>query len=975
MKKMLSLVVIPLIISLTSCDLNPAWLLLLMGNSAPVLNNLVITNSDSSSITLAQPTLSTDGKPTPTVQAYIGINETISVSGSTVSNSTQGPLDVSASGYQFNGLSANMTYKIIVVAQNSNGHSVQQITQSTGSSAPVLNSLSISGTDTSSITLAQPTFSTAGNPSPTVEAYIGFNGTVSVSGSTVSNHLQGPIDVSSGGCQFNGLSAGTDYKIIVIALSNAGYSVQQIVQSTTGIAPFLKNLSISNFDTSTITLAQPTFSTAGNPSPAVQAYIGINGTISVSGSTVSSSLQGPIDVSLGGYQFSGLNTYTTYRIVVVAQNNFGYSVQQIVQSTAGIPPVLKSLTVSSFDAISITIAQPTFSTAGNPSPTVQAYIGLNGTISVSGSTVSSSLQGPIDVSTGGYQFNGLNAGTNYRIIVIALNSTGYSVQQIVQSTAGIAPVLKSLSVSSFDSSSITLAQPTFSTTGNPAPTVQAYIGLNGTITVSGSTVSSFLQGPIDASLGGHQFSGLSTYTTYRIVVVAQNASGFSVQQIVQSTAGIAPVLKSLTVSVFDASSITLAQPTFSTAGNPSPTVQAYIGLNGTISVSGSTVINSLQGPIDVSIGGCHFNGLSADTDYKIIVVALNTIGYSVQQIIQRTGTATGIYAAGFYTPSANTQACYWVNGIRSDLPGTAPSAVTGMVVTESNILLAGMYTLSGSTQACYWIVNSLGSTKFDLPSTQPSTATGIFTTGTSVFIAGNENYSFASITSASSNACYWRINNGGTPTKTALTTGSSIGLATGIFVSPAGDIDIAGAKLASLQIVPGYWKNSSTGWNKVTSSGTVSAAISIFISGSSIYLGGATEYNGSSNSSMRATYWTNGAKTNLEAASSGSYVAGIIVSGSTVYSAGRINSNTACYWVNTSRTNLPGTTNSGANSIFLSGNGDLYAGGFYNGASTSGLLGTSGGTACYWKAPGGTNPQKTDLTGTAPALVSSINVK
>src|SRR4030067_833483 len=97
--------------------------------SAPVLNNLVISDSQADSIMLAQPTLSTAGEPTPTVQAYIGINGTISVSGSTVSNSLEGPVDVSAAGYEFSGLSDGISYKIIVVAQNSAGYSVMQIVQ------------------------------------------------------------------------------------------------------------------------------------------------------------------------------------------------------------------------------------------------------------------------------------------------------------------------------------------------------------------------------------------------------------------------------------------------------------------------------------------------------------------------------------------------------------------------------------------------------------------------------------------------------------------------------------------------------------------------------------------------------------------------------------------------------------------------------------------------------------------------------
>ena len=106
----------------------------------------------------------------------------------------------------------------------------------------------------------------------------------------------------------------------------------------------------------------------------------------------------------------------------------------------------------------------------------------------------------------------------------------------------------------------------------------------------------------------------------------------------QSIDGIAPILDTLTISGVDSDSITLAQPIFSIEGNPAPTVEAYVGLRGTISVAGNVVSNFTEGPVDVSLGGYQFNGLSSDTDYTIITVAENTEGYSVEQIDQSTGS-------------------------------------------------------------------------------------------------------------------------------------------------------------------------------------------------------------------------------------------------------------------------------------------------------------------------------------------------
>lgn len=333
----------------------------------------------------------------------------------------------------------------------------------------------------------------------------------------------------SSGYVFSGLGGNTTYDIIVVATGQRTFDVGRITQSTGSLSPVLQPLSINAFDVGSITLAPPSRSTAGNPAPDVLAYIGQDGIISISETSVTNFLSGPVDVSSGGHQFTGLSALTSYRIFVVAQNSSGYSSQSIVQSTGGIAPSLNGLSITSVGGSSITLAQPTLATAGNPSPTVRAYVGLDGTISVSGATVSNYLQGPVDVSAGGTTFSGLNGATAYRIIVVAQNSQGSSVQQIAQTTSALAPVLNSLSYTAA-STWINLAQPTFSTPGNPAPTVQAYIGLDGTISVSGNTVSNYFPGVIDVSLSGHTFTGLTQFATYTVIVVAENAGGYSVQQ-------------------------------------------------------------------------------------------------------------------------------------------------------------------------------------------------------------------------------------------------------------------------------------------------------------------------------------------------------------------------------------------------------------------------------------------------------------
>ncbi len=407
-------------------------------------------------------------------------------------------------------------------------------------------------------------------------------------------------------------------------------------EKETGTIPVLNNLSIIDTDYESITIDLPSFSTEGSPIPEVNAYIGTVNNIQITGAEVTNFIEGPVDVSFNAYQFTGLDPDTAYKILVVAFNSEGYSVKEIIQSTSGIAPVLNDLALGSVTATSIALEQPTFATAGNPEPDMQAYIGIDGTISISGSIVTNFIEGPVDVSEAGYEFDSLNVNSTYRIVVVAHNSEGHSVKQVVQSTSGIAPVLNNLSIESFDETSITVSQPTLSIAGNPTPSIVAYIGYNGNISIDGTVVSDSIAGPVDVSTGSHQFTGLDVYNGYKIIVVAENDEGSSVKEIYQDTSGIVPVLNDLAIENFDSSSITLERPTFSVAGNPVPTVYAYLGREGTIAVTGNTVSNSLEGPINVSSGGYQFSGLDDNSSYKIIVVSENDEGSDVKSILCQT---------------------------------------------------------------------------------------------------------------------------------------------------------------------------------------------------------------------------------------------------------------------------------------------------------------------------------------------------
>ena len=94
-----------------------------------------------------------------------------------------------------------------------------------------------------------------------------------------------------------------------------------------------------------------------------------------------------------------------------------------------------------------------------------------------------------------------------------------------------APILNKLSIKSYSSNSITLEKPELLDEGTSAPLINAYIGINGTISYSGNEVCNYLEGPIDAASGDFVFDDLSPTKSYRIVVVAKNSSGYSLKYI------------------------------------------------------------------------------------------------------------------------------------------------------------------------------------------------------------------------------------------------------------------------------------------------------------------------------------------------------------------------------------------------------------------------------------------------------------
>lgn len=102
----------------------------------------------------------------------------------------------------------------------------------------------------------------------------------------------------------------------------------------------------------------------------------------------------------------------------------------------------------------------------------------------------------------------------------------------------------------------------------------------------------------------------------------------------ESASELAQQIGSLTIAAYGPDYITLKHQGDSSAVQAAmPTLlQAYIGINGKIAVRGSTVENSVAGPVDLASGSCTFRGLEPDQSYRIIVIAKNDAGMVAKYI-------------------------------------------------------------------------------------------------------------------------------------------------------------------------------------------------------------------------------------------------------------------------------------------------------------------------------------------------------
>ena len=292
-----------------------------------------------------------------------------------------------------------------------------------------------------------------------------------------------------------------------------------------------------------------------------------------------------------------------------------------------------------------------------------------------------------------------------------------------------------------------------------------------------------------------------------------------------------------------------------------------------------------------------------------------------------------VYVAGYYFRGGSTldkMHGYWVNGARTDLTAGVEGSVDAIAVSGGRVYAAGSHNYT----ACYWVDGIR--TELPVPTSRGkpnlSKASAIAVSGGKIYVAG-----YVGIFHDYETNCYWVD---GVRTDLPIPSGTNVlnSRAKAIAVS-GGTVYVAGYYGGSpLDYTACYWVDGVRTNLPVPRNTKSSIASAIMVSGGKVYVAGYYE-----SPDYTACYWVDGVRTDLPVpAGTRAFTTAIAVSGGKVYVAGAVHYgavSTACYWADGVRTDLSGTSGDG---IAVSG-GTVYVAGYYS--YSSGLLDT---TACYW---------------------------
>ena len=243
---------------------------------------------------------------------------------------------------------------------------------------------------------------------------------------------------------------------------------------------------------------------------------------------------------------------------------------------------------------------------------------------------------------------------------------------------------------------------------------------------------------------------------------------------------------------------------------------------------------------------------------------------SESNIIGTTNIISGImYIVGeSYNSEGSLTACYWVDGVRVELPGG--DWVTDIVVSNGNVYVSG----TGGANACYWI----NETRYDLPG-NGGEGEAIAVDGNDVYVAGWYN----------NGSCYWK--NG---ERIDLTTNAE-SQAFAVGIRSNGDVYVGGYYMNNHHYyIPCFWKNGNERHSLPIPSGGDGEVndIAIMDGNTRYYAGYTMRPDNFAGYVPKACYWRNtGNRTDLPLGGSswdiyGATGMGITIDGEDIYVAG-----------------------------------------------------------------------------------------
>lgn len=248
-----------------------------------------------------------------------------------------------------------------------------------------------------------------------------------------------------------------------------------------------------------------------------------------------------------------------------------------------------------------------------------------------------------------------------------------------------------------------------------------------------------------------------------------------------------------------------------------------------------------------------------------------------------TGGSGSIHIVGYDQPGSYLQACYWKDGVRTNLSdGSSDAVANAVAVTDDHVYVAGYQDFEGSVLniPVLWVDGvvqplSVASGPFDA-------ATGVAAYGSDVHVVGRRRHPV----SGNDVAVHWY--NGG---EQALTDGSTDAVATGVFADASG-VYVSGEYDGKAV----YWHN---GILVELTDGTYSAAASdIEVENGVVYVcGGEVDDSGY----LGACIWVDGVKSTLTL--NGGMASDLHVVDGNVYVVGRMSitpgdEGVSTYWVN-----------------------------------------------------------------------------